>query len=647
MKLFVFLLPVLFITGCLSTAVKPETRPDAGMKEIARDDWEAYFLYSDAMNLWYSGDMERAVKKLQGIVDNGYTNETVFKTLLQFTAEFLGGENAPSRKDEPRELIRQAFGTADRALVLYPSSRDILMYSAEIYRAGGNDRLFVSTLKKMLSLNPDDIFANAYLGAYYFVNRDYRKARTHLENVVANNIASRNQELNFIYRSYYYLGMVSQMENDQKGAAEYYESARLLYNGDPNLAGNLGRAYSTLVQCEKAARVYSEIPLRDMPPEAAGLYAGSLLWLGQTNGLVKLIDEYGVDTPFLRALDYYLAGDYKRAVRDVEKARTGGPAQEFYANFLLYNLSILTGNNEKVYQTAFLLARHARQYGRPETALEYFRVLETNQKSIPHIYWLIGSALDDMGKDSDAIAYYNRFIDGVNSGTNSGDKDNLVTAYLRLSYLYSQDKKTNDHLKALQTAKDLAKTDEDIFQVYYYSGLISYEETNYRTAIADFSRAMSVDSRNPVVHYFIAASHASLDERKTAIGVLEKAADQVTPSPEMENLLAYLYALENVKLDEAVLLVNRSLAREPENVAYLDTLGWIYYQKGELDRALAIFTKVLFLIDKNPEQYGLDEVYYHIGMLYHRLKKPEDAERYFQKGREKNPDAVFWKNLPR
>jgi len=39
------------------------------------------------------------------------------------------------------------------------------------------------------------------------------------------------------------------------------------------------------------------------------------------------------------------------------------------------------------------------------------------------------------------------------------------------------------------------------------------------------------------------------------------------------------------KLDEAIRLVNKALELEPENGAFLDSLGWAYFRKGDLNEA--------------------------------------------------------------
>ena len=41
-----------------------------------------------------------------------------------------------------------------------------------------------------------------------------------------------------------------------------------------------------------------------------------------------------------------------------------------------------------------------------------------------------------------------------------------------------------------------------------------------------------------------------------------------------------------MKIERSQMLINRALKKEPENGAYLDSLGWVYYKKGNFQLAL-------------------------------------------------------------
>ena len=51
------------------------------------------------------------------------------------------------------------------------------------------------------------------------------------------------------------------------------------------------------------------------------------------------------------------------------------------------------------------------------------------------------------------------------------------------------------------------------------------------------------------------------------------------------NYLGYMLADRGERLDESVGLLKRALQIEPDNGSYLDSLGWAYYKAGKLDLA--------------------------------------------------------------
>ena len=57
------------------------------------------------------------------------------------------------------------------------------------------------------------------------------------------------------------------------------------------------------------------------------------------------------------------------------------------------------------------------------------------------------------------------------------------------------------------------------------------------------------------------------------------------------NTLGYIYVERNEHLDEAIDLISRAITVDPENGAYLDSLGWAYYKKGKFAEALEALLK--------------------------------------------------------
>jgi tetratricopeptide (TPR) repeat protein len=75
-----------------------------------------------------------------------------------------------------------------------------------------------------------------------------------------------------------------------------------------------------------------------------------------------------------------------------------------------------------------------------------------------------------------------------------------------------------------------------------------------------------------------------------------------------------------------------SLDAEPDNVAYLDTYGWILFQMGNYEEALKYLLKAIELGG------GTGEFYLHLGEIYQAMGKKEDAIDAWRKGLEIEPE---------
>ena len=94
----------------------------------------------------------------------------------------------------------------------------------------------------------------------------------------------------------------------------------------------------------------------------------------------------------------------------------------------------------------------------------------------------------------------------------------------------------------------------------------------------------------------------------------------VNPSdPDALNYLGYLLAQNGKDLDEAITLVNRALQVRPNNGAYLDSLGWAYFQRGDLAEAEQYLGAAVKQMPDNSE------ILDHMGDLHAARGRWQDA----------------------
>ena len=98
------------------------------------------------------------------------------------------------------------------------------------------------------------------------------------------------------------------------------------------------------------------------------------------------------------------------------------------------------------------------------------------------------------------------------------------------------------------------------------------------------------------------------------------------------NALGYTLADRNQRLDEALALIKRAAALDPSDPAIQDSLGWVYYRLGDLDRAEALLRDAYAAY---PDQ----EVAAHLGEVLWRQGKEREAHRVWREALEHSPDS--------
>jgi Tfp pilus assembly protein PilF len=97
------------------------------------------------------------------------------------------------------------------------------------------------------------------------------------------------------------------------------------------------------------------------------------------------------------------------------------------------------------------------------------------------------------------------------------------------------------------------------------------------------------------------------------------------------NALSYLYAELGENLDSALSLVRKALQIDPSNGAYLDTLGWIYFKKGDFENAIRYLENASVVIEDA-------EIFEHLGDVYFKTGSADQALKNWKKSLEIDPE---------
>ena len=125
-----------------------------------------------------------------------------------------------------------------------------------------------------------------------------------------------------------------------------------------------------------------------------------------------------------------------------------------------------------------------------------------------------------------------------------------------------------------------------------------------------------------------AAEQAGLYDR--AAQLMKKSLD-FEEDPKMiantSNYLGYMWVDHSINVEEGGDLIKRALEVDPDNGAYLDSLGWYYYRTNQFELATAQLTKAVQKTE--PED---PTVYEHLGDAYAKQSDTVKADGMLAEG---------------
>jgi tetratricopeptide (TPR) repeat protein len=199
------------------------------------------------------------------------------------------------------------------------------------------------------------------------------------------------------------------------------------------------------------------------------------------------------------------------------------------------------------------------------------------------------SLWSDMGKTEPAVAEAKKLIDGKN------DRE----AYLTLAQIYEKAKNYPEMGKALDAAEKLSSSKDDKENIHFMRGAMYERMKNFTAAEAEFRKVIETNPGN-----------------SSAL-----------------NYLGFMLADRNVRLPEAQDLIKRALEREPNNGAYLDSLGWLLFRMNRLPEAEEKLRQALEVMSKDPTVHDhLGDVYFHEGKIREAILQWQNSLKEWQDG---------------
>jgi len=164
-------------------------------------------------------------------------------------------------------------------------------------------------------------------------------------------------------------------------------------------------------------------------------------------------------------------------------------------------------------------------------------------------------------------------------------------------------------------------------------------DEQFRNGIKSFKRVEEIVAESPETmqlssrfYLYYGMCYERTRQFGKAEKVFEKCLESHPDAHDILNYLAYMWAENDSRLEKGLEYVTRALELDPENAAYIDTLGWIYYKQGRYKEALEQVLKATGLLEDDPT------IADHLGDIFSALADSEKAVLHWRRSLILAPD---------
>lgn len=220
---------------------------------------------------------------------------------------------------------------------------------------------------------------------------------------------------------------------------------------------------------------------------------------------------------------------------------------------------------------------------------------------------------------------------------------NHEPAYYEAAAAFLSTNKTAEALALLEQARRRFASN---FTLEYFTGLAHARNKDYAQALKAYTAAEVIasatdpDRFNAGFFFQVGVACERLKRFDEAAVYFKKAIALEPDFAEALNYLGYMWAEQGIHLEEARELLIRALKLEPKNAAFLDSMGWIYFKLGDLERARTFIEQAIALSEE-PDATLHD----HLGDIFAALKLWDKAREQWKKAWEIEPKDDIKKKL--
>ena len=351
---------------------------------------------------------------------------------------------------------------------------------------------------------------------------------------------------------------------------------------------------------------------------------------------VSVKRDYAEYSASYNAGDHLLTAERKLVINAVEVEPSRASDLNLFARILttdsqqqvrIENVSDNAGRPSRETKTEELeqAARHAFQSRKFKESAELYELVTEKDPKNKSAWNNLGRAYLALRLDDKAVAAFKKAIE-----VNAYDP----WAWNNLGRAYEQQQRCDDAVLAYQKQIEINPLDQ---WAHANLGILFLKLRRNTDAVSELERAAEITPDNVGVKVALGRAYLRTDRSDKAMGLFEKAL-QKSSGPSTWNGVAYSLAENNQHLDKALEYAKSAVSTTetrlrnlpPEKAeeaglplsaslaAYWDTLGWVYFQQGDTDKA----EKYIIATWKHSE-FG--EAGYHLGKIYEKKGDKQKA----------------------
>ena len=556
--------------------------------------------------------------------------ETVYVLLEhgQLLARMAQYARNPSQRDDN---LRQAAEKVSMARKLAPENLDVLRAVGEVYiDLSATDDTALATAREALEVvrrrDPSDAQSFLTLGRIYLDQNQPAKAAEVFQELV-NNLPQQ--------RTAYALLVESLVRANKAGEAE--TALQEILGFDPgslearlalaDLQSRRGDSQAVLKTLRAAPEEAREDP-RLRRQLAWALYQG-----GELPEALAVVEKLRVNDPegqslsMLKGLILAAQGRNDEAVALLEKVREGQP-KDAAITAATARVMQRAGRRDEAARLLTGLAETLAKDGKAEEAAQLR--MEAAQVYAEAEDWAkVGPALGALLTDADEAVRLPAVLLQVDALAHGKSYDQALGLLAREKESAAVSSKRAEVLMRAGREEEAGRIFASLIAGDEISTLAAAQTwqrlERHQESIPILEKLTATKPNQPVLGFMLGAAYERTQQTDKAIAELRRV---VKLDPEFHpalNYLGYTMAEANVHLEEALELVNRAVALEPDNGSYVDSLGWIYYRMGRPEQAREHLERAVRL---DPEDATLQE---HLGDVYVALGQKERARQAYER----------------